>query len=488
MLSSLKRLSKHSAVYGFGHILARSIGFLLLPLHTNYLPPAEFGVAAVMFTFLALMTIVYTYGIDAAFLRYYILSQEEGERRAIFSTAFWTVAASSVVLSLLMLVAARPVARLLISEGSFPVLVRLSAGILFFDALSVMPFLILRAEERSVRFASIKFLNVFVNVFFNFLLIVHLNQGVKGIFLANLIASAVTFVLVSPLILRQLTTRISSPVLRELLVFGLPYLPSTLAVVILDLIDRFLLERMAGLQVTGLYNAGYKLAMFMALMVTAFRFAWHPFFLSTSKEPNATEVFKKVLTYFVLGCSAVYLVVSLFVDDLVRLRLFGFSFFGEEYWGGTRIVPVVMLGYLLYGIYLNFLVGVYLEKRTHYLPFITGAAALTNVVGNLLLIPRLGMMGAAYATVAGYAVMAALLYALAQRLYPVRYEFGRILKIGAATALVFFAGRFLNPGWGVMFKGLMVLSFPFVLLLLGFFERREVRIIKGWIRGLSWQH
>jgi O-antigen/teichoic acid export membrane protein len=488
VLDSLKRLSKHSAVYGLGHILARSMGFLLLPLYTNYLPAAEFGVAAVIFAFLALMTIVYTYGIDSAFLRYYILSQEQGERRAVFSTAFWTVAASSLVLSLLMLVAAQPVARLLISEGSFPVLVRLSAGILFFDALSALPFLLLRAEERSIRFASIKFLNVFVNVFFNILLIVYLKQGVKGIFLANLIASATTFLVLLPLIVRHLSVRLSRMTLRELLIFGLPYLPSTLAVVILELIDRFLLERMVGLEVTGLYNAGYKLAMFMALMVTAFRFAWHPFFLSTSKEPHAQEIFSKVLTYFLLGCSVVYLLISIFVDDLVRIQVFGYSFFGAEYWAGTRIVPVVMLGYILYGAYLNFLVGVYLEKKTHYLPFITGAAALTNVVGNLLLIPSFGMMGAAYATVAGYAVMTALLYFFSQRLYPVRYEFGRIFKIVLATALLFYIDRSFNPAWGVALKAGLVVAFPFVLLALGFFEQREVRTIKGWIRALSWQH
>ncbi len=476
MLSSIKRLTKHSAVYGVGHIISRAVNFLLLPLHTNLLSPADFGVSNLVFSVLAIMTIIYTFGLDAAFLRYFILSDDPKKRKDVFSTAFWSVLVFAIFFTGLMFANAGLISRLVISEGDYTTLFQITSLILFFDALAFLPLLFLRAEERSRQYVLLKFINVLVNVGMNVFLLVYLHQGVRGIFRANLIASAVSFLLVLPILFRQIALSFEWIDFKELFKFGLPYVPATLAVVVLDLSNRFILEKMAGLEVTGIFSAGYKLGIFMSLIVAAFRFAWPPFFLSTSKQENAKEIFAKVLTYFVFATAIVFLLISFFVNDLVRLKILG-----EEYWQATGIVPIVLLAYLLYGVYVNFMVGIYVEKKTRYLPIITGVGAAVNVIANIVLIRMFGMMGAAYATLLGYAVMAGLLYIFAQRFYAIHYEFGRILKLALVVAVIFSAGYYLRGSWMILIKSLLLLGFPVMLYFTGFFERRELEALKRMV-------
>lgn len=482
MFSSIKRLTKHSLVYGVGHILARFVGFLLLPLYTNKLPTTEFGVAAVVFSYLAVLTIVYTYGLDAAFLRYYILNDNPEEKRKIFSTAFWAIFTIAILFSVLIYFSSVTISRVILSTNQYAHIFKLTSFILLFDALAVLPFLYLRALEKSVIYTSLKFINVVITVSLNLLFIVKMGKGVEGIFLANAWASGITFFLVSPILLKQIRLEFSKIHYFELLRFGLPYLPSTMAVVLLDLVDRFILEKLAGLDVTGLYNAGYKLGMFMALFVTAFRFAWHPFFLSTSRQENAREIFSRVLTYFTTIGAAIFLVISLFIDQIVRFEIFGFTLFGTDYWASTKVVPVILLAYLTYGIYVNFVVGIHLEKKTQYLPFVTGSGTAVNVLANFILIPKFGMMGAAYATLLGYGVMAILLYILVQRIYAIPYEFPRLLKLAGVVMVLFYLGYYFQWSQVIVFKLLVILSFPVLLLITGFFDKNELEKLKGILR------
>jgi O-antigen/teichoic acid export membrane protein len=473
LFGSLKRLAKHSVVYGIGHIVTRSLGFLLLPLYTNYLPTEEYGRAALIFTFLAFMNVFYTYGMDVAFLRHYVLQEDEESRKNFFSTAYLSVAGVAILWTVLIELLPNTISALIFGGRSFPTLIVLSGGILLFDALAAIPFILLRALEKSVQFTALKLLNVLVNLTANIVLIVYFKKGVEGIFLAQLFTSFFTFLAILPILLKNFHFAFVPSLEKMLLHFGLPYVPSGLAVIIMDLIDRLILDRKLGDAVTGIYSAGYKLGMIMALFVAAFRFAWHPFFLSTSKQENAKAVFSKVLTYFSLGGAAVFLVISLYIDELVRIRLLGKPIFGEQYWSSTVIVPVIMLSYLFYGIYVNFLVGIYLKKKTGSLPFVTGSGAAVNIALNLILIPLIGMLGSAWATFGAYLTMAVLLYVIAQKAYFIPYEWGRLMKIVLAAVVVFFLPRWfpaLSGNWGKVF---VLILFPVLLILQGFFTREE---------------
>ena len=479
MFASLKRLTKHSAVYGLSLILARSISFLLLPLHTKVFPPEAYGVVNLVFVYLAIAAIFYNYGMDSAFLRYYLLCDDVSVRRQIFSTALFSISCAALLFTLIGWLAAAPFARWLLGSDQYVYVMQLSAGILFFDALATLPFLILRAEERSRSFAALKVVNVAINFALNYIFIITLKHGIAGAFEANLIASMFSVVVFGPLIWRHLEWRFRRPMFKEMLAFGLPYVPSTLAVVLVDNISRVFLEKHADLATVGMFSAGYKLGMIMSLIVAAFRFAWQPFFLSTSRQPDAKLIFSRVLTYFALASSVLYLAMAFFVDDLVRFNFGGFQLIGADYWSSTVIVPIVLLAYVFLGGYIIFIVGIQLEKKTVYLPFITGLGAAVNVAANYTLIPRFGMVGAAWSTVLAYVAMATSLYWASQRYYPIDFEWGRILKLAAVVAALFFIPRL----FAVPFLGrlALLLAYPGLLLAVRFFHPTELNRLRRMI-------
>jgi O-antigen/teichoic acid export membrane protein len=202
--------------------------------------------------------------------------------------------------------------------------------------------------------------------------------------------------------------------------------------------------------------------------------------LSTSRQENAKQVFCKVLTYFILACSSVFLLLSFFIDEIVRFELFGFTIFGEEYWESTAIVPLILLSYIFYGIYVNFLVGVYIKKKTAMLPLITGIAALVNIGANLMLIPFWGMMGSAWAKVICYATMAVLLYYKIHRLYYIKYEWKKIYHLAAVTLGIFLMQNYIFQFEWWWQKLALLFVWAFILVFSGFLDQTE----RSYIRNL----
>ncbi len=484
IFQNIKRLLKHSAVYGVGHIVSRSINFFLLPLYTNVLPGDFYGVVGLMFTYIAIVTIVYTYGLDAAFFRFYILEDSKQSRKCVFSTAFFTIFTTSIIFSGILFFAAESVAQAVFSDEvrqlsiNLPYLIRLTSGILLFDSIAFLPFLILRAEERSGSFVVYKLFNVLINIGSNIIFLGVLKLGLEGIFLANVIASTTTFLILTRVIFTHVELVFSYSTLKKLFAFGIPYIPSNLAFVVMDTIDRPFLERLAGLEAAGLYNAGVKLGMFMSLFVAAFRFAWFPFFLSTSKQENAKATFSKVFTYVLLACFAVFLLLSFYIDHIVQFKIFGYSLIGKGYWQSTVVVPVIMLAYIFYAAYSNFLVGVYLKKKTKYLAYITLAGMFSNLIANYTLIPLLGIMGAAWARLIAYVIMSIALYIVARRLYFIRYEWLRVVKLGIVVVVIFLLGQNDFIQSNILLKAGLLITFPIVLLLTGFLDRAEIDKIR----------
>jgi O-antigen/teichoic acid export membrane protein len=277
--------------------------------------------------------------------------------------------------------------------------------------------------------------------------------------------------------------------LREILLFGLPNLPATLSIVLMDSVDRVFLEKLASVEQVGFYNAGAKLGMFMSLFVAAFRFAWQPYFLATTKQENARAIFSKVLTYVLLACLSVYLLLCLFINDIVRIDFFGYTIIEAKYWQSTVVVPLIMLAYVFYAAYLNFLIGIYLEKKTRYLAYISLLGLAANLILLTALIPGMGMMGAAWARLVSYIVMAVALYIVGQRLYRVEYEWMRILQLVVLTAVFFAIGSWTVIGqyfWG---RVVIFLLFPVALALSGFLSRSEINrmrdLASGFLPGSS---
>jgi O-antigen/teichoic acid export membrane protein len=260
----------------------------------------------------------------------------------------------------------------------------------------------------------------------------------------------------------------------------LPYLPAGLGMMLVQVIDVPILEKLTDIKTVGIYKANYKLGIFMMLFVNMFQYAWQPFFLTNAKEENAKEIFSKVLTYFSIVGSLMLVLLSLFISDIVKIDFAGFSIIGEKYWAGLYIVPVILLAYLFNGLYVVFSAGIYIEEKSIYAPIVTGAGALTNVIANYVLIPQLNIMGAALATLLSYVVMAAGYYVVTQKYYRINYDYYKLVKIAIAILFIgvvyylLLYGGFLN----IYYK--IILAIIFIsYIYLNVFEKNEMNFIKN---------
>jgi O-antigen/teichoic acid export membrane protein len=483
MADRIRRLGRETAVYGVSTIVGRFLTFLLTPFYTHLLPPGDLGVVGLVYAYIALMNVVYGYGMESAFMKY-VSTLEEGDRRQVFSVPMISVMSSSLAFSALIWANAPALSTLIDLPPGMQNLVVYAAAILFLDACAVIPFAALRMEHKARHFATIKIIGILINVVANIWLLIGRRMGLEGVFIAGVVSSASTLVLLAPTIVSRIGFVWNGQLYQELLRFGLPYVPAGIASMMIQVIDRPILQALKGESAVGIYQANYRLGIFMMLLVSMYDFAWRPFFLSHASDADARQLFARVMTYFVLVATAVFLLLSFFLGDLVRLPVFfGQSLIAEPYWGGLSIVPVVLLAYLFLGLYNNLMAGVYIEKKTYLLPLVTGAGALANVLVNYLLIPSLDLMGAALATLASYTVMAGLLYVLVQRFYRVPYEGARLAKIVGSAALIYLLSLLAPEGIvAVVAKAGLFLLFLFLMWVLRFFTPPELASVRSLFR------
>jgi len=471
MFDQIKQLGKETAIYGLSTIIGRFLNFILVPFYTNVLKPDQYGIVTTIYAYIAFLNIIYSYGMESAYMRY-ASSLEIGSKKENFSTPFISIFLTSLLFSSIIHIFSEKIANLINIPIDFSVCIRYSAWILFFDALCIIPLSALRLEGKAMIFSTIKIVNIVVNVTLNIVLLLKFKLGVYGVFISGVASSALTFLMVLPIILKNLSFSFLKRLYIELLKFGLPYIPSGLSAIVIQVIDRPILKALTDDATVGIYQANYRLGIFMMLFVSMFDYAWRPFFLRNANNPDAKKLFSRVMTYFTLVGALLFILVSLLIEDFVKLKILGRYIIHPDYWLGLGIVPIVLLGYLFNGIYVNLIVGIYIQKKTKYLPYITGIGAIANILGNYTLIPILGMYGSAWATLISYLIMAISLFIAVQRIYPIRYEYERIAKIGVATALSFILSYVTH------LKLTILLLFFIFLLGLRFFTKEEIKIVR----------
>ncbi|MFH1734303.1 MAG: oligosaccharide flippase family protein [bacterium] len=483
MFQQIRRLLKHSAVYGMGHILTRMVSFILLPYLTHALNPEEYGAVTLLYTFIALALVLYAYGFDVTFLRYYILENDNQQRKKIFSTIFWSATITSTLFSIIIAFSAAWLVSLVFENPeslgiSSSYLILLSGALLFVETLGIYPYLWLRAVEKSLPFMALKTTGVAINIGLAILLISVFDRGIAGVIEANFIAASLQLLFLLPSILKNLTFSIQFDKLKEYLTFGFPNVPSQLFVMVIELANRKILEVILGLSIVGIFSVGYKLGLFMAVVTMGFRFAWQPFFLSIADTEEAKQTFSRVFTYFCLVTCSIFLLLVFTIKPIMTTSwpVVGILI-NPDYWEGLNVFPIILLAHICNGAYANFMVGVYLKKKTGLMPIATGIAAAINIGGNILLIPIYGMMAAAWMTLISYFSLAVLLYFLIRPYYRVDYEWKRVLLIAICTAVIYAVSMlpFFQTFW--LLKLILIPLFLTMLWLLRFFLPEEISAV-----------
>ena len=463
----LQRLAATGAAYTAASILSKLIAVALLPLYTNYLAPADYGAAEVLFAAVVSASIFVRLGVIEALLRFYYLADEDSGR--VVSTSFAALFWASTLGALIALPFAGPISDALLDTHA-PGLVRIAVGGLWVLTLYEYLLTLFRLEERARAYFITTLANVLITIPVTVSLVVGADEGARGLLLGSYATGAAFVLGLIVLHRRHLSLRIDRPLLRRLMRFGLPTMPAELSLYSLNFIDRVILVRYAGLAEAGLYSLAVKFAQSVNVLVRGFQLAWPPLAYSIEDDDEARRTYARVVTWFTAGCAFVVTGVWLLARWIVR------ALAAPEYFGSFEVIGLIATGVTLYALYMVLVVILGRTGRTGFNFPATGAATAANIALNLILVPPLGIVGAGLALVASYVVVLALMYAFTQRLFPVPYEWGRLARLVLVPAALIGLAEAALPTEGLAGLAerlLLWAAFPLLLWASGFLQPGE---------------
>ena len=477
MSGYLRRLATTGAAYTAASIVSKLIAVALLPLYTRYLTKDDYGAAEVMFAAVVTASIFVRFGLLEALLRFYYKDDEDPDRvvASSFAALFWFATAGA----LLALPFAQPLAEALgLNEGATDLgesiggLARISIAGLWVLTMNEYLLTLFRLEERARAFFVTTMANVLLAIALTVVLVVGAGEGARGLLIGSYGSGALVVAVLIVIHRRRLSLRFERPLLRRLMRFGLPTMPAELSLYGLNFVDRVIIARSVGVAEVGLYSLAVKFAQGVNVLVRGFQLAWPPLAYSITDDSEAKRVYATVVSLFVAGCAFVVTGMWLLSRWIVR------ALAAPEFFGSYKAIGLVATGVTLYALYMVLVVILGRTGRTEFNFPATAAALVANIALNLLLVPPLGIVGAGLALVASYLVVLALMYVFTQRLFPVPYEWGRLLRVLAVSAALVCLGELLLPtdGFeGLALRTLLWVAYPLALLATGFFTPGERR-------------
>ena len=440
-MNPLKQLAGQTAIYGLSSIVGRLLNYLLVPLYTRYFIPAEYGVVTELYAYVAFLVIILTYGLETAFFRF---SQKQYDKKLVYSTSLISLIVSSILFVVLMISSQQSIANWL-EYPQNPEYIMWFALIIGLDAISAISFAKLREQRQAARFALVRLVNIFINIGLNLFFIIYCpyalenglpttdlvnsvydpRVGVGYIFIANLFASGVTILMLLPEMIKSSWT-FNTMLWKKMMWYAFPLLVAGLAGMTNETIDRILLKQLLPVGVDkmaaiGVYGAFYKISIIMILFIQTFRFAAEPFFFSQEKQHNSRKTYADVLKYFTILASLIFLSVMLYLD--VVKHFVGSSFHSKE---GIEIVPILLMANLFLGIYYNLSIWYKLTEKTIYGAILAIFGAVITIILNIILIPKIGFIGSAWATLFCYFSMMIASLLMGRKYYAIPYDLKRV--------------------------------------------------------------
>ena len=468
----LRRLGKHSVIYGLGGLVSRILAVILLPLYTRFLTPADYGKVETLIALTTVIGIVLRMGISSAFFRFYFDSPEPAARRLVLRTSFWfTMGMATLGLAVGLALSGEISQRLFGSSDSSELVmaafVGLWAGMNYEQLTSLF-----RVEERSVAFVSASLTNILVTVGATLLLVVVLDKGPIGVIVGNFTGTLLVYAILIGYRREQLGLQFDRHLLREMNRFGIPLVPTALFLWITNFSDRLFLVHLADTTEVGLYSVGVRIASALVLLLTAFRLAWPAFAYSIEDDREAKRAYSYVLTYLLFVCCWLSVALGVLAPWLVDLLAPKHSFHRA-----ADAVALLAFAATAYAGYTVVAIGIGRARQTQFNWIVAGAAAAINIALNIILIPPYGMIGAAISTVAAYLALFLLMVLNSHRVYPVAYQWRRVAILTSVAIGLTVLGSVVDVPLAVAI--LIALSYPLVLLPLRFYLPAERRRLRG---------
>ena len=491
-MAGIRSLVKDTAIYGVSSIVGRFLNWLLVPLYTITFAVEEYGVVTFVYSVVALAMVILTYGLETGFFRF-ANHERWKDPMEVYSTCLISLATTSTLFIALVLIFLEPATRAMECDGhpSYVAMMALCVGI---DAFTALPYSYLRYRKRPFRFATIRLVNIGINIGLNLFFILmcpwlmrvapatvnwfyNPTFGIGYIFLANLIASATNLVMMIPEI-TGFSWKFNAVLWKQMMVYSAPLLVLGVAGIMNQTIDKILYphlvsdpaEAMYGL---GIYGANYKIAVLLLVFLQAFRFAYEPFIFSRAKEDggdNKKQAYRDAMTYFVAFALFIFLGVMFYLNIVKH-------FISAKYFSGLGVVPLIMAGEIFFGIFFNLSVWYKITDRTYWGMIFSLVGLAVTVVLNVVLVPRIGYMGCAVGALSSYAVMMLLSFFIGNKFYPINYPLGRIITYFVSAAVLYVAGFHLLPllGLGAWVDGI-IRAFLLAVFIMIFIKVEKVNI------------
>ncbi|MFN8407404.1 MAG: oligosaccharide flippase family protein [Sphingobacteriaceae bacterium] len=506
-MSTLKRFAGQTAIYGLSAIFSRLLNFILTPIYVRLYSAKVYGIFTFMYSWASMLNAVLAMGMETTFFRYLNKYQEKKDK--VYSNTFMAIVFTACSFLLFTIFFADDIARWMQRDSGglyhrdYVRYVKYFIYILVVDALAVIPFAKVRADERPMRYGMIKLANILTFIGCNFLFIFLIPYLIKSggsfalffsqwyrsgwvgyVFISNLIASCLTLLLLLPEFLK-LKLKYDGKLMLEMFIYSFPVLIANISFIINENIDKiflgFLLPKGAGQQDVGIYGACCKLAIFLNIFVQAFRLGAEPFFFSHAGAENARQTYSRIMNYFVIVVSIIFIALTANIE-ILKYFIKGNPAQQELYWSGLGVVPILLFGYVSLGIYMNLSIWYKLSDQTRYALYISGVGAILTILVNVFFIPRYSYWASAWASLIAYATMMVLSYVMGQRNYPIPYQLKKnVMYLLVSSGIVYLS-------FEVFHHHLVIGNIFLVLFMIAVFiiERRELsRVMLADDRGLN---
>ena len=473
LFQQISKVSKHSLIYGMGTASTAVVGMFLVPLYTRYLTPADYGVLGLLATTTAVVATLVPLGVTGGLtMSYYQKKDDEEDRRKALGTAFIFLTINSLILLAILQACSGVLSSLFFQTAEYTNHFRLVFLTAFLNAGVVLTMLTLRVQQKPVRYISITITQFLISMGLNVWFLVGLKWGVYGILTSTAITAGLIYLYTVPKLIKDSALKFSWDKLKEMVHYGAPFIPSNVFGKVMRLSDRYFLIFMSTATQLGLYSMGYRMgSMVGVLLLSPFLAAWGPFFWSVHKQPNAKEIYSRIFTYYMLVIMGATLVLSVLAKEVLVILA------TPPFYDAYRVVPLVALSWVLLGGFNLLSVGAGLEKKTKWVPLITGVGAVVNLGLNAVFVPLWGMMGAAAATVIAFVTLPVGGLWASRRYHKIEYEWWRVFKIVALAGGVYAISLAVSTESvvaDILLKMLVLVVFPIGLWITGFFKAEEI--------------
>jgi len=482
MLNEIKKLGRHTVIYGMGLIISKAIGFFLIPFYTRYFEPSDYGILELLDVTSYFVAIFIGMGINNGLMKYYYSYDSEEEKQQAISTTIIFTSFWGIVVCVPIFLFSGEISWFLFESNEYKRYVEFVIASVYIVSLYDLAKTIIRAKQKPVAFTVISLSFTAMAVCLNIYFIAFQKTGIIGIFYSSIIAGALILTALTIYWLKHNSFSFDFVKWKNMMGYSIYFVPTFVFAFALQWSDRFILNIYHDTAAVGLYSLGFKIGMILPVLIaTPFAMIWDAYIFDIQKRSDAKEIYARVATYYLLALAFVGVSLAIYSHELIVILA------TPSYLSVYQIIPMLVLAQLITSLNLVFRVGLLIEGKSHILPVTRGVAAVFNVALNLLLIPKFGAMGAAWATVISLMIYIMVLYYFAQRSYPINFEIARMLKIVLVSAAVYFISTFISVDslvTSILLKLLPISTFFLLLLVSNFFHTEERMFIERRVRTI----